>query len=182
MYGIEQAFLEELQHLHGKEPGHKLRNLLGRLIEGQYQEESLEIPEGLSGTKIGNRAKVVQHQHGTISFVIERHPTPIPCRQRWEFNTENRTLSLISEEPTYLDCEQAASRLGLTPGTVRKYIKKGKLKAQRASDIESIDYWFEDKLNRDKLYRDNLYLVQNQMIRPNKWLIDIDELSRFQGL
>jgi hypothetical protein len=175
--GLEQAFFEELTLPGDREPSKKFRNLFGRYAEALYQKKGEPMPEQLLGNKIRDRAKEIQHHGNTLTFIIDRHPTPIPVNQRWQFDLQQGNLSLISEEPSYLDCNEVAARLGLTSGTVRRYIKQGKLKAQKVSDIEAINYWFEDKLDRGY---DDIYIRQSKIISPYKWLVSIDEFHRFK--
>ena len=125
-----------------------------------------------------DRTERIRCQGNTIAFIIRRHPGPIAMRQRRGFNLENGSLSLIKEEPTYLDCEEVAGKLGVTYGIIRRYIRQGRLKAQQASEIESIDGWFDGKKNRGNI---DLYIRRHRIIQPNKWLVPIGELRRFKS-
>lgn len=177
LYGLEQAFLKELSLLKNREPSIKFRNLFGRYVASLYSARGTSMPEELAGSKLRDRAEQIQCRGNTIIFIIERHPMPIAVRQRWKFSVENGTLSLIDEEPTYLDCEGAAERLGVTPATVRRYIRQGKLTAQKASEIKAIDDWFDDKMSRGNI---DLYIHRNRVISADKWLIPIEEFHRFE--
>jgi len=134
------------------------------------------MPEALAGNKLRDRAENIQYRENAITFIIERHPQPIPIQQHWRFDLEDKVFTLIKEEPTLLDCRKAAEILGKTAQTVRRYIKQGKIRAQRAIETPQINDWFEDKLDRDHY---ETYIRRNQIIRPNKWLIPHEELSKF---
>jgi len=174
--GLEQAFLEELYLLKYGKPSRKFRNLFGRYAESVYEKKGIPMPEELSGTKLRDRAENIQYRGNAIIFTIERHPRPIPIQQHWRFDLEDKVFMLIGEEPTLLDCSEAADILGKTEQTIRKYIKQGKIGAQRASETKQINDWFEDKLGRGHY---ETYIRRNQIIRPNKWLIPREELSKF---
>ena len=134
------------------------------------------MPEGLTANKLRDRAERVRHQENAITFTLERHPKPIPIQQQWRFDLDKKEFIMIGEKPTYLDCEEAAILLQVTPETVRRYIKQGKIQAQRALEIKEIDDWFEDKLERGNY---GVYIRRNLIVPPNKWLVPHEELCRF---
>jgi hypothetical protein len=176
LLGLENAFREEVSLLVVGEATRKLRNLFGRYAEGVYSSRGELMPEALAGTKLRDRAENIQYRDNTITFTIERHPQPIPIQQQWRFDLEDKVFTLISAEPTLLDCREAAAILGKTEQTVRKYIKQGKIQGQRASEKEQIDLWFEDKLSRQNY---DTWNKRNRIIRPNKWFIPREELLKF---
>lgn len=176
--GVEEAFLKELCLPVSEEPSTRFRNLFGRYVEGLYDIKGILMPEQLAGNKLRDRSKRFQYENNTISFVIERHLGPISTCQRWCFDLKKKGLTLIHEEPLYLDCEEVAKSLGVTPATIRKYIKQGRIKAQKASETKEVDYWFCDKLERSI---DKIPLNRNHNIQQNKWLISHDELLKFKS-
>lgn len=176
LLGLENAFREEVSLLIAGKCTSKFRNLFGRYAEAIYSARDEPMPEALDGTKLRDRAENIQYLENAVTFTIERHPQPIPIQQRWRFDLESKVFTLIDEEPTLLDCSEAASILGKTEQTVRKYIKQGKIHAQRASENAQINLWFEDKLDR---HHYDTWNKRNRIIPPNKWLISREELSRF---
>lgn len=173
--GLERAFHEELISLDRKSPNRKFRNLLGRYIEGVYQARGMPLPEQLGASKLRDRTTQIHYQHDAITFEIERHPQPVPVRQRWHFDLKDKGLTLIEEAPVYLSCEDAAKQLGVTAATVRRYIAQGKIQARRASDTPAVDDWFVDKLERGRL---DICLRRILIVPPNKWLITPEEVER----
>ncbi len=178
LLGLEHALLEEVASVVAGNPSTKFRNLLGRYAEGLYSAKNVPMPEGLAGNKIRDRAEEVQYEGEVINFSIERHLRPIPTRQRWCFDLGKKELILMSEEPLYLGCEEAAELIGRTPATVCKYIREHKLHAKRASEMIEIQNWFRDKYERghDEIYSRTIFIMP-----PRKWLIPQEEIVRFMS-
>jgi hypothetical protein len=178
LLGLETALFEELPSLSAQKPSTRFKNIFGRYVEQVYRSTGMSMPEELTGAKLKNRAGDFQYRDNTITFTIERHAQPIPIQQRWGFDIEHKVLMLISEEPALLDCSEAADILGKSEGTVRRYIKQGKIRAERASENAQVRAWFEDKLNKGHY---ETYIRKNRIIRPNKLLIRREEITRLQN-
>jgi len=114
LLGLESAFREEVSLLVADKATSKFRSLLGRYAEGVYSARDEPMPEALAGTKLRDRAENIRYRENAITFMIERHPQPIPIQQHWRFDLEDKVFTLISEEPTLLDCSEAAVILGKT--------------------------------------------------------------------
>lgn len=174
--GLQSAFSEELSSLRREKPSNKFRNLFGRYAEAIYKVKGIVIPEELAGNKLRDRAERIQHQDDTITFTLVRHPTPVPVQQWWCFDLDKQEFTMINEKSAYLDCKEVAIVLRMAPETVRKYIKQGKIRAQRVSETKEINDWFDDKLRRGNY---DVYTRRNLITRLNKWLIPREELCRF---
>jgi len=173
--GLERAFHDELISLDRESPSSKFKNLLGRYIQELYETRDMQLPEGLTTSKLRDRTAQVHYEDDAISFVIERHPEPVPIRQLWRFNLKARELTLIKDASVYLGCEEAAEQLGRSMATVRRYIAQGKIKARKASDIPEVDGWFAHKVNKGRL---DIHYRRTSIIPPNRWLIAAEEVER----
>jgi len=178
LLGLKHALLKELPSVVAGNPSTKFRNLFGRYVEGVYSARDETMPEALAGNKLRDRAENIQYRENAITFTIKRHPQPIPIQQHWRFDLEDKIFTLIKEEPTLLDCSEAADILGKTAQTVRRYIKEGRIGAQRASETTQITDWFEDKLGRGDY---DTWVWRNRIIRADKWLIPREEIIRFMN-
>jgi hypothetical protein len=176
LLGLEHALFEERPSVIAGNPSIKFRNVFGRYVEQVYSSKGIPIPEQLASTKLRDRAEGISYHDNGISFVIHRHPEPIPVCQRWYFDLREKALTLIDESPIYLGCREAARRLKCSRATVRHYIAQGKIHAKKPSEIPEVSDWFDDKLERGDYVT---YSRRNLIIPHNKWLIPTKELDRF---
>lgn len=79
----------------------RFRNIFGRYIDSM----NLDIPTGLTGTKIKNRAYRFMRRGRRLYFGIGRHPRYdreyyLAIEQTWRFDLETQKLTLLKEKDT----------------------------------------------------------------------------------
>ncbi|NQT72975.1 MAG: helix-turn-helix domain-containing protein [Chloroflexi bacterium] len=175
LVAVETAFLDELPSLKAGNPSERCMYLFGRYAEAIFVARRIDMPEALAPNKLRDRAENIQFKDNAITFYIVRHPQPVPTRQWWCLDLNNRDFYLLREEPTYLDCQEIAGELGVSVQTVYRYIKRGKLKANRLKDVEEVKFWFKDKSERGSDY----FPPDPFGTLDDKWLISREEFLRF---